>query len=138
MNVEDLPVGLCLATTDIPNKLGEHYGILDIGNVLGGAPSGAPILYQLTPSGVVGAPIDQELTIVDWIGDIDAARARFTQALQRPQYDLVTNNCEHFARYVAYGRRESSQVWIAAFGAALLTVLVARSLAQDQQRRPRH
>lgn len=32
------------------------------------------------------------------------------EALRRPSYDLFGNNCENFARYVATGKRESTQV----------------------------
>ena len=39
-------------------------------------------------------------------------------------YDLFGNNCEHFARYVALGNRESTQVQ----GAVVLTGLAALTI----------
>ena len=44
------------------------------------------------------------------------AIARIYRAAENPNYDLFGHNCEHFARYVATGRRESTQIQLAVAG----------------------
>ena len=58
--------------------------------------------------------------------DEDSALARLVEACQRPRYELLGNNCEHFARYVVTGKRESRQLqgagWVAVGLAAFIFV----------------
>ncbi len=44
------------------------------------------------------------------ISDEEDAIARLDEAAANPDYDLFGHKCEHFARYVAMGRRESIQL----------------------------
>lgn len=57
---------------------------------------------------------------------INNAIQRIHEALRNPKYDLFGNNCEHFARYVTTGVKESKQlqgaVAIAALGALLISI----------------
>jgi hypothetical protein len=46
---------------------------------------------------------------------------RLNIALKNPTYDLFGHNCEHFARYVATGKKESTQIQ----AVGLITGLVA-------------
>ena len=103
----NLQHGLYIVTTEIRNKPGQHYGILDFGNVLQPAGLCDPVVYQLLPP--VCLPVRYTRRAVDQIADEVAAAARFAEALGRPQYNVFTDNCEHFARYVAYGSRTSGR-----------------------------
>ncbi|MBI3754733.1 MAG: lecithin retinol acyltransferase family protein [Deltaproteobacteria bacterium] len=51
------------------------------------------------------------------------AKKRIQQAIKNPKYGLFDNNCEHFARYVTTGIKESKQlqgaVAVIALGALL-------------------
>ena len=54
---------------------------------------------------------------------VPLAVARFSVALQENDYDLFTNNCEHFARYVTEGQKYSTQV-VAAVAVGVLALVV--------------
>jgi hypothetical protein len=60
------------------------------------------------------------------ITDEDDAVHRIRRANEDPQYSLLGHNCEHFARYVATGRRESHQVQIIGVIAGLAALAFAR------------
>src|SRR5579862_3180299 len=101
--------GLYVVKTALPNKLGEHYGILDVGNRLRRSGVVGPVVYQLAPRGVIATEETTNLTIVAPVIDEMLAAVRFEEALKKSQYDLLTNNCEHFARFVAFGTSVSGQ-----------------------------
>lgn len=63
------------------------------------------------------------------ITDEAYALNRMREALRTPHYNLFGNNCEHFARYVATGKRESTQVQgaVVMVGLAALTVAALRA-----------
>ncbi len=53
------------------------------------------------------------------------------------KYNLVTNNCEHFARYVYYGTSKSKQVVnvsavLAAIGLSLITTAILRKISHKK------
>ena len=111
--------GLYLVKQKSQNKLGiEHYGILDIGNRLAHAMADGinPTVVHQTPP---------QLRI-DWFGgtgmwvvlgqitDEEMAKKRIKHAANNPQYDLFGHNCEQFARFVATGNHESTQLQSAA------------------------
>ncbi|MFA5032270.1 MAG: lecithin retinol acyltransferase family protein [bacterium] len=52
---------------------------------------------------------------------------RIKKALKDPNYNLFVNNCEHFARWVATGKRESRQVQMRMVVAATLAGVVILS-----------
>ena len=101
-----------------------HDGILDVGNRLllpevhpafhGGRPPGEPVVVHNTPPRINAQWLSMTGTdgwhIIGNIPDVQRARWRLSQAMQNADYAVVTNNCEHFANNVAYGRRESPQL----------------------------
>lgn len=101
--------GLYMITMAIDNKPGTHYAILDAGNVLRRFGVTAPTIYHLRPEGLVWTTDLSQVQSVQKIDDESGAVARFQEALTRPVYHLLTNNCEHFARFVARGDRSSGQ-----------------------------
>jgi hypothetical protein len=109
-----LPPGLYLLRQRIPDKLAEHWGVLDIGNQLRHrrlTSSHSVVIHRRT----LGIRVDRaqntgSWTVVQRVADVEAARVRLRTALREPQYNLFENNCEHFARYIATGHRESVQV----------------------------
>ncbi len=123
--------GLYLVEQPNAQKGLDHYAILDIGNrlMIPDVYPGEPILIHQTPPRVRR---DYLATSGRWIilGQIHDERyaiARMKRALENPNYDLFGNNCEHFARYVATGKRESTQLkhWFFVGGvAALFLVMV--------------
>jgi len=53
----------------------------------------------------------------------DAVR-RLLAACENPAYSVVGNNCEHFARYIATGVRESHQVQLIGFIGAIFGLVL--------------
>lgn len=111
----------------------DHYGILDIGDRLGLRPIGdQPIVIHQTPPRI---RTDWLENTGNWIveGEITDERyaiARINRALENDKYNLFGNNCEHFARLVATGRRESKQLIAAVviIGLVVLTLMITRSV----------
>lgn len=118
--------GLHLLVQTSVEKGVDHYGILDVGNRIRHpqvGPFDQPIVIHQTPPAI---RIDWLQNTGQWthlgvITDEAMAIARIHEAGKNPEYDLFGNNCEHFARFVATGRRESRQVQTA----AIVTGLVA-------------
>lgn len=108
----ELSQGLYLLRQYSSAKGVHHFGILDVGNLLG---------YQVVRDHVV-VHLTHPTVRTDWLSatgqwevlaqikDVQGALARLRHALNHPCYDVMFNNCEHFARYVATGVRESRQV----------------------------
>jgi hypothetical protein len=115
--------GLYLIKTQLPTKPGEHYAILDVGNVFARQGITSPVLYQLSPTGVIMTSVTTALTVLEKIEDERGAAKRFAEGLTNPRYSLFLNNCEHFARYVASGVRESSQAQGLGVIAAIATAI---------------
>lgn len=113
-----------------------HYGIIDIGNTLGiegvNTRNGPTVIHQ-TPLKIrleyVGGDIPWEIT--ERIGDIEGAKARILEGLKTPEYDMFTNNCEHFAKYVAHDNRVSGQVIVGVGAAVGLGLLLSRLLKRE-------
>ena len=100
-----------------------HYGILDVGNRIDHpeVQGQQPVVIHQTPPRV---RLDWLQDTGHWerhrrITDEAGAIRRISQAFMSPHYDLFGNNCEHFARYVATGVRESTQLQAAGFVAGL-------------------
>ncbi len=120
--------GLYLVKQKSHNKPGiEHYGILDIGNRLG-----HPRADGFNPTVIHQTPPQLR---IDWFGgtglwsilgkitDENMARGRVQRAAQDPMYDLFGHNCEQFARFVATGKHESTQLQaVAVVGLAALAI----------------
>jgi hypothetical protein len=118
--------GLYLLKQKSLEKGVDHYGIMDVGNRLR-----HPQVNGLHPPTVIHqAPPSIRL---DWLQDTGTwemlgritnegdAIDRLNIALKNPTYDLFGHNCEHFARYVATGKKESTQIQ----AVGLITGLVA-------------
>lgn len=103
------PRGLFMVTMEIDNKPGTHYGIMDVGNVLVRPGVHVPTIYHLRPDGSTWTTDTSRLRSSKRIADETGATARFEAALHRSSYDVLTNNCEHFARLVAEGEHKSGQ-----------------------------
>lgn len=118
MPYQGLPDGLYLAKqkSRIKPDLIEHYGVIDIGNILN-HPQGNKkmpiVIHQALPCirvdwlintgcwKIIGKVKDNEITNV---------KKRIQRAIRNPKYNLFGNNCEHFARYVTTGIKESKQL----------------------------
>lgn len=48
--------------------------------------------------------------------DFEGAKVRLKETFRNPEYDLFGNNCEHFARFVAFNQKYSSQILIGTRG----------------------
>lgn len=108
-----------------------HFGIIDVGNTLDHPQVNTdlgPTVFHQTPPRIrfqyVGAFAPWE--IVGEITDIEAARARIAEAWRDPEYELLGNNCEHVAKYVATGIRASGQVIVGAVGASAAVFLAIK------------
>jgi hypothetical protein len=117
------PDGLYLLKQKAETKGVEHYGILDVGNRLGHPQVNGthPVVIHQTPPTI---KIDWLQNTGEWlilgrITNEGSAKERMSSAFQNPTYDLFGHNCEHFARYVATGRRESTQLQAAGIVAGL-------------------
>jgi len=106
--------GLYLLRKKSEDKGVDHYGILDIGNrinhphVDGRHPT---VVHQTPPAIKIDWLQSTDIwSVLGRITDEADAIQRMFAASQNPAYDLFGHNCEHFARYVATGRRESTQL----------------------------
>jgi hypothetical protein len=127
--ISRLAPGLYLIMQTCANKGFHHYAILDVGNRLGyqDGPTRGPVIVHQTPPHP-----RRELAngtgvwkIVMKIADERHAWERLNEACTNPQYDALINNCEHFAKYVATGTRESRQVQVVGFVAAFVVLVLA-------------
>lgn len=122
-----LPPGLYLVKQRSPPKGVDHYGIVDSGNRLGYG--WRPLVIQQTPPAIRRDWLE---TTGHWLvlgRLLDEARAiaRIRASLRDPSYDLFGHNCEHFARFVATGRRESHQLQAMVAVAGVITLIALGS-----------
>jgi hypothetical protein len=140
MPCQGLPDGLYLVKQSSAGKGVDHFGILDIGNLLGvpGADGINPVVVHQTPPRIRH---DWFQNTGSWLAlgritDEPFAIARHRMALANPAYDLFGNNCEHFARFIATGVRESKQLQAAGWAVGLTAlVLTAPDEAPPRRRR---
>lgn len=124
---KQLQNGLYLLVQKSEEKGVDHYGILDVGNRLSLDEVRVvrqPVVIHQTPPSIQIHWLQNTgvWTNLGKILDEPAAIARIRHAARNPNYDLFGNNCEHFARYVATGVRESTQVQTAVFVAGLVAL----------------
>ena len=126
MPYQGLQDGLYLVAQHLPEKGVDHYGILDIGNNFRFAIVHEPVVVHHPPPAIRADWLSTTGTwsIAGRIFDVAGARFRLRLALARANYDLLGNNCEHFARFIAYGKRESGQVQDAMVVAGLIGLIV--------------
>lgn len=133
MPYQSLDDGLYLIHKPSTEKVVDHYGVLDIGNRIS-----HPRVDGFNPvvihKGRNGNRIDwfQDMgtwTVIGKVNDEVGAISRLKEALKDPSYDLFGNNCEHFARFITTGKRESKQIQAAVVitGLAVLTTLAIKS-----------
>ena len=125
MPYEGFADGLYLLKQQSPSKGVSHYGILDVGNRLAYPNVDQPIVVHQTPPAI---RVDWLRSTGSWavigrIVDEGAAIGRLGTAMANPRYDLFGHNCEHFARFVATGRRESSQLQAVVAVAGIVTLM---------------
>ena len=129
MSYQGLQDGLYLLKQASRAKGVDHYGVLDVGNRLRDPKVNYPhpvVIHQTPPSIQMDwLQNTGQWTVVGKIDDEAAALERLRAAFQDPAYDLFGHNCEHFARYVATGRRESTQLQAAVAVAALAVAAIA-------------
>jgi hypothetical protein len=127
----NLTDGLYLVKRPSQYPLIEHYGVLLVGQVLWsfGYDVDQPVILHRTDLGICA---DWAAYTGPWnvLGQVPprlvpSAVTRFSTALQVNDYDLFTNNCEHFARFVTEGRDYSTQVAGAVVAAGLAFVIWA-------------
>ena len=87
------------------------------------------VVVHQTPPGIKADWLQHtgEWRVLGRITDEPFAVARYRAALANPKYDLFGHNCEHFARFVATGVRESKQLQAAAVVAGLATLVMLAS-----------
>jgi hypothetical protein len=130
MSYQDLADGLYLVVQKSQAKGVEHYGILDVGNRIQ-----HPQVHSQQPTVIHQSPpriqIDWLQSTGQWkvlakITDEADAMMRIRTAAENPNYSLFGHNCEHFARYVATGKRESKQVQAGVFIAGLVALALSK------------
>ncbi len=125
--------GLYLITqkSEVKGIAVDHYGILDIGNRLKLSNGWQPIVIHQTPPRIRTDWLSNtgRWKILGRITDEQFAKTRIQKALENDAYDLFGNNCEHFALYVATGKRESSQIqgMILMMGLIALLLIIAKT-----------
>lgn len=131
MPFQHLDDGLYLIKQRSAAKGVDHYGILDVGNRLkipNVFPGQQPVVIHQTPPQLQLTWLQHtgQWEVMGHITDEGDAVARIHHARQDPKYNLLGHNCEHFARYVATGKRESRQVQAVAMIAGLAALAFAR------------
>lgn len=126
MPYQNLGDGLYLIKQKSVSKGVDHFGILDVGNTIRHPRVQLlqPIVIHQRPP-IIQMQYLQETGVWENLGRIvDEADAigRIREALKNPTYNLFGNNCEHFARHVATGKRESHQVQAVVVIAGLLAL----------------
>jgi len=124
--------GLYLMKQKSEDKGVDHYGILDIGNKIRHPKVDGvnPIVIHQTPPNI---RIDWFQNTGAWellgkITDEKMAIERMKHTVKDSGYNLFGHNCEHFARFVATGKKESEQLQaaVALAGLAVLTIAAMR------------
>ena len=131
MSYQGFEDGLYLAkqSSEKLSSVIQHFGIIDVGNRFNHqqANGSHPIVYHKTLEGIqINWLQDTGLwDIIEKITDEKKANQMLLKALENPDYDLFSNNCEHFANMIAKGKKESKQLqavgWIA--GLAVITII---------------
>ncbi|XDD45585.1 hypothetical protein AB3N60_12820 [Leptospira sp. WS39.C2] len=136
INEYELTKGLYLVKKPAEKFLGlvDHYAVIDAGNTSGlfsNFGQGPILIEKIVGKGNVYRYMSGDWTILGKVKDhhIFAATLRLAQALNDPSYDLLGNNCEHFARFIAEGRKTSKQV--NSFGAIALFFGAVLLLSRD-------
>lgn len=130
MPYQNLNDGLYLVRQKSAAKGVDHYGILDVGNRIKHPqviPVQPVVIHQRPPH----IQLDWLQNTGEWmilgvITDEADAITRMNEAVENPNYDLFGHNCEHFARFVATGKRESTQIQVAVVLVGLAALVFMR------------
>jgi hypothetical protein len=124
--------GVYLLKQQIPGKGFEHYAV-GITGVIDPALGiyGSPVVVHRMPEGIHLTRWFESgpWVVLDKASEAKAALKRLVHACQDPNYRLLDNNCEQFAREIVSGKRESRQVqgvMVALIGVGVLA-LASRS-----------
>ncbi len=120
--------------SQVKGVLVDHYAILDIGNRLRLPKYGnSPVVIHQTPPRIRTDWLDNtgQWDLLGQITDEPRAIERIDRALENDMYDLFGNNCEQFARYVATGSKESTQLQAAGLFVGLLATAVFLAKSGD-------
>src|SRR2546426_758374 len=105
---------MTLSSRHSPEKAVRHYAIVDWDDALGLIRHRGPAVVELMPDGPrVRRLMRGERWTHETIPNVHGARRRLLLLLRSParlRYDPLANNCEHVARYVAFGGFRSEQV----------------------------
>ena len=108
----------------------DHYGILDVGNRMRHPQVNSPqpvVIHQRPPRiRMDWLQNTGQWTVLGRITDEADAIQRLHSAAENPSYNLFGHNCEHFARYVATGKRESTQVQAGVLIAGLVALVLSK------------
>ncbi len=133
MPYQNYPDGLYLIKRKSLEKSVDHYAIWIVGRRLNAfkVDGRFPVLFHQTNTGlrIDGFQHTGTWEVVGKIVDEAGAVDRMMHvANYNPQYELLSNNCEQIARYVATGKHESTQVQGVFIFAGLVAaaVLIAR------------
>ncbi len=124
--------GFYLMKQNSSEKIVNHYGILDIGNRLQhpNVDGINPVVIHQSPPQIKICWLHETgaWNILGQITDESMAINPMNQAFENPHYNLFGHNCEHFARFVATGKKESAQLQnaVAIAGFAALTYVAIR------------
>lgn len=114
----------------------DHYGVLDVGNQLriAQADGKRPMVIHQAPPSLQLDTVEASgpWTIVARSSDLTMSYLAFWQAAQAPNYNALFNNCEHFARAVVLGNRESVQVQQALVIGAVAVALIGLTRSEDK------
>ena len=134
MPYQRIRAGLYLLKQSSGSKKVDHSAIMDVGNRSGRFPDSyfRPVVIHQSPPSIRVVWLDEfgDYDEIYRIEDEVGAAKRLNQALENPRYDLLGNNCEHFALYVATGRRQSPQLQGFAIGVGLVALAYAATRAR--------
>jgi len=111
-----IPEGMYLVKRPSSYPFVEHYGVLVTGSFVRqlGISSFKPIvIHQTYPSArVEWAEVTGVWNMVQTVPDylVPSALERVAIAFRDPNYDLLANNCEQFARFISEGEKSSTQL----------------------------
>ena len=114
MNLQHWPPGLYWIVQVSPMKGVEHHAILDVGNRMRCQDVGRwqDMIVHQTPPAIRREPAagTGHWNVLQRIADEGGSIRRLVAVCANPGYCVISNNCEHFARYIASGIRESHQL----------------------------
>jgi hypothetical protein len=129
MPYNGLADGIYLVCQKAREKMGvDHYGVLDIGNrlnIAGVCDDQPRVIHQTPPQITVSSLIETGAwEVLSQALNETEASIRFWRAIKDPVYNAVTNNCEHFARFVITGNRESRQLQTVVIVSGIVTLAI--------------